>query len=158
MKPLSEIQDHTEAAAILAEEFAALNWNATHATGGHLATDESGWKHYAWQVNFCPPQKGVISLPYKCGTGHVTKVNKNSTWQTPRPIPPKPCEVLACYCRDYRDSDCAFDSWCDEFGYNQDSRKAFNIYEECRAAGPKLKAMGLNREQIARFAALSAML
>lgn len=156
MKPISEIQDHIEAAAILAEEFAALNWHATNVTGGMLATDESGWEHYAWQVNFCPPQKGIISLPYKCGTGHATKAR--AAWQTPRPIPPKPCEVLACYCRDYQDSDCAFDSWCDEFGYDQDSRKAFGIYEECRAIGPKLRAMGLSREQIARFADLSSML
>ncbi len=161
MKPISEIQDHIEAATVLAEEFAALNWNATNVTGGMLATDENGWKHYAWQVNFCPPQKGVISLPYKCGTGHA-KIKK-SGWKDPRfdtitPIAPKPCEVLACYCRDYRDSDCAFDSWCDEFGYASDSRKAFGIYEECRATGAKLKAMGLNREQIARFADLSSML
>lgn len=156
MKPIPEIQDHNEAASILADEFKALKWNATNVTGGILATDESGWKHYAWQVNFCPPQKGIISLPYKCGTGHVTKTK--AAWQAPRPIPPKPCEVLACYCRDWMDSDCAFDSWCDSLGYDSDSRKVFAIYEECRAIGPKLKAMGLNLEQIARFADLSSML
>ena len=156
MKPTTEIKDHTEAASILAKEFALLEWNATNVTGGHLATDESGWEHYAWQVNFCPPQKGIIPLLFKCGTGHVTKTR--AAWQTPRPIPPKPCEVLACYCRDYRDSDCAFDSWCDEFGYDSDSRKALAIYDGCRAIGPKLQKMGLTRSQIQKFAELSAML
>lgn len=156
MKPLEEIADYKEAAQILADEFAALNWNGTTVTGGHLTTDSDNWEHYAWTVNFAPPGKPIVSLNYKCGTGHVTKIK--SRFVTPRPIPPKAAEVLACHCRDYTDSDCAFDEWAETFGYDTDSRKALAMYDECRAAGPKLRALGLTREQIARFAALSSML
>lgn len=154
MKTIEEIADYKEAAQILAAEFAALNWNGTTVTGGHLTADPDNWKHYAWTVNFAPPSKPVVSLSYKCGTAHAVKPK----FGTPRPIPPKPAEVLACYCRDYADSDCAFDEWADTFGYDTDSRKALALYDECRAAGPKLRALGLTRAQIARFAALSAML
>lgn len=156
MKAIEEIADHTEAAQTLADEFAALNWDGTTVTGGHLATGDDNWQHYAWTVNFAPPSKPIVSLTYKCGIGHVTKIK--SHFVTPRPIPPKAAEVLACYCRDYTDSDCAFDEWAVTFGFDTDSRKALAIYDECRAAGPKLRALGLTRAQITRFAALSSML
>lgn len=156
MKPIEEIADHKEAAQIIADEFAALNWHGTDVTGGHLTTDGDNWTHYAWAVHFAPPGKPTVSLNYKCGTGHVTKTK--SRFIPPRPIPPKPAEVLACYCRDFEDSDCAFDEWAGNYGYDTDSRKALATYESCRAAGPKLRALGLTREQIARFAALSSLL
>lgn len=66
--------------------------------------------------------------------------------------------MLACYCRDWTDSDCAFDEWASTFGYDTDSRKALATYEQCREAGPKLRALGLSRAQIERFAGLSALL
>jgi hypothetical protein len=163
MKPISEILDHKEAAEILAAEFAALGWHATSTTGGHLAEDGEGWKHYAWQVNLCPPYKAPVSLNYKCGTAHVYPQYKNKKTQQRHPFagkpkPPAPAEVLACYCRDWMDSNCAFDEWAANFGYDTDSRKAFSIYESCREAGPKLLALGLSREQLQRFADLSSLL
>ena len=161
MKPIEDIADHKEAAQILADEYAALNWHGTTITGGHVATDAENWKHYAWTVNFAPPSKAPVSMDYKCGMAHAKR--KKSGWSDPRfdivtPIPPKAAEVLACYCRDFTDSDCAFDEWAENFGYDTDSRKALATYESCRAAGPKLRALGLTREQIARFAALSSLL
>jgi hypothetical protein len=162
MKPISEIADHKEAAQILADEYNALGWHSTTITGGHLVTDDD-WKHYTWQVNFCPPCKPPVSVSYKCGTGHVYPLYRNEKTQfrhpfAGKPKPPAPAEVLACYCRDWQESSCAFDEWAETFGYDNDSRKAFAVYEACRAAGPKLRALGLTREQIARFADLSSML
>ena len=157
MKPISEISDHKEAAEILAAEFAALGWHTTNVIGGHLAEDGEGWKHYAWQVNFCPPCKAPVSLAYKCGTAHVYPKTAHFGIRG-KPKPPAPAEVLACYCRDWTESNCAFDEWAANFGYDTDSRKAFSIYESCREAGPKLRALGLSREQLQRFADLSNLL
>jgi hypothetical protein len=157
MKPLSDISDYKEAAEILAAEFAALGWHSTNVTGGHLAEDGDIWKHYAWQVNFAPPCKSVISLPYKCGTGHVFPKTASFAIRG-KPKPPAPAEVLASYCRDWTDSDCAFDEWAANYGYDTDSRKALATYEQCREAGFKLRALGLSRAQIERFAGLSSML
>ena len=156
MKTISEISDHKEAAQILADEYAALGWHATTVTGGHFVKYDE-WPHYAWQVNFCPPCKTPVSMSYKCGTGHVFPKTASFAIRG-KPKPPAAAEVLACYCRDWQDSDCAFDEWAETFGYDTDSRKAFATYEACRAVGPKLRALGLTREQITRFADLSSML
>lgn len=157
MKPIEDIADHKEAAQILADEYAALNWHGTTATGGHITTDAEKWKHYAWTVHFAPPSKAPVSMDYKCGTAHVYPKTAHFGIRG-KPKSPAPAEVLASYCRDWQDSDCAFDEWADNFGYDTDSRKALATYESCRAAGPKLRALGLTREQIARFAALSSLL
>jgi hypothetical protein len=163
MKPLTEITDYKEAAEILASEFDALGWHKTNVVGGHLLAEVEGWKYFAWEVIFCPPSKAPVSLAYKCGVGHVYPLYKNEKTQLRHPFagkpkPPAPAEVLACYCRDWTDSNCAFDEWADTFGYDTDSRKALSTYEQCREAGPKLRALGLSRAQIERFAGLSALL
>lgn len=102
-------------------------------------------------------------MSYKCGMAHAFPKYKNEKTQLSHPFagkpkPPTAAEVLACHCRDWQESDCAFDEWAGAFGYDTDSRKALATYEACRAAGPKLRALGLTREQIARFADLSSML
>lgn len=156
MRPIEEIEDYKEAAQILADEFAALGWHKTIVLGTHLVQDKE-WPHYAWTVIFAPPYKAPVALPYKCGTGHVYPQNAPYKLRG-KPKPPAAAEVLACYCRSLLDSDCAFDEWAENFGYDPDSRQALRTYDECRATGPKLRALGLTREQIARFAALSALL
>lgn len=151
MKTISEISDHKEAAEILAAEFAALGWNATKVHGGHLAEDDKGWRHYAWTVEIAPPCKPHVFLDWKCGVGHVDKFK--------RPTPPKASEVLARYCTEYLEAKAqSFEDWADCFGYDQDSRSAFRIYEDCLAHGKKLLSLGLSREQLQRFADLSNLL
>lgn len=157
MKTIEDIADYKEAAQILSDEYAALNWHGTTITGGHATTDADNWKHYAWTVHFAPPYKAPVSMDYKRGMAHVYPKNMPFAIRG-KPKPPAPAEVLACYCRDWQESDCAFDDWAETFGYDTDSRKALATYESCRAAGPKLRALGLTREQIARFAALSSLL
>lgn len=155
MKAIQEIEDHKEAAAILNQEFADLNWNGTKCHGGHLSRDEGKWNHYAWQVAFAPPCKSVVFFDWKCGTAHAVKLRFGPA----KPIPPNPAEVLGRCCADYLSAaHSSFPEWAAEFGYDEDSRKAFRIYEDCHAIGSKLQALGLRREQIERFADLANML
>lgn len=151
MKAIEEIEDYKEAAAILDTEYADLNWHGTQIHGGHLATDDTGWKHYAFQVAFQPPSKAPVFFAWKNGTGHVDKLK--------RPTKPNPAEVLGRVCSDYLSAESeSFPSWAANFGYDEDSRKAHRIYEDCQALGPKLRALGITSSQIQRFANLAEML
>jgi hypothetical protein len=152
MKQIQEIADHKEAAQILDAEYSALNWNATKVHGGHRSRDNEGWEHFTWQVAFVPPYKTAQFFDWKSGIGVV--------WpKTNTPKAPNPAEVLARCCADYGEADhSSFADWAATFGYEEDSRKAFRVYEACQELGPKLKALGLSREQIQRFADLSSML
>jgi hypothetical protein len=145
MKNTDEIADYKEAAEILHTEFAALNWHETKVHGGHLTQDESGWKHRAYSIEFAPPSNARAFFDWKSGTGIERK--------------PILSEVLARCCADYLSAaPVSFSDFAAEFGYDEDSRKAFRIYEECQQIGPRLQKLGLTRQQIERFAALANML
>jgi len=145
MKNINEIADYKEAAEILDAEYAALNWHGTKVHGGHLAQDESGWGHRAYTIEFAPPCKAHAFFDWKAGTGIKGK--------------PNPAEVLGRCCADYLSAaGVSFAGFAAEFGYDEDSRKAFRVYEECQQIGPRLQKLGLTRQQIERFAALANML
>jgi hypothetical protein len=157
MKTLEEIADYKEAAVILDAEYSALNWHGTQIHGGHLATDDSGWKHYAFQVAFQPPSKTPVFFDWSSGTGNVVKARDGKTILGPKK--PNPAEVLGRVCADYLSAESeSFPSWAANFGYDEDSRKAHRIYEDCQALGPKLRALGITSAQIQRFGALADML
>lgn len=167
MKTLDQITDYKEAASILNEEYSALNWHGTAIHGGHLATDDSGWKHYAFQVAFQPPSKAPVSFDWKNGTGHVYPEKQRSKINgivsrhplAGKPFKPNPAEVLGRVCADYLSAAHeTFPDWAANFGYDEDSRKAHRIYEDCQALGSKLRALGLTSAQIQRFGALAEML
>ena len=155
MKPINEIADHKEAAEILNAEYAALNWHGTKSHGGHLSEDDQKWKYFAWQVAFAPPSKPVVFFDWKAGTGHA---HKKGPFQG-KPIAPNPAEVLGRCCADYESvKHSSFADWASEFGYDEDSRKAFRVYEDCHAIGSKLQTLGLSRAQVQRFGDLANML
>jgi hypothetical protein len=158
MKALEEIQDYKEAAEILAAEFSALDWrNGTQIHGGHIMIDGDGWKHYAFSVGFHPTGKIPVFFDWKSGVGNVIKARDGKTVLGPKK--PDPAEVLGRVCADYTSTiNASFEEWADDFGYDQDSRKAFRIYEDCQALGLKLRALGLTSAQITRFGALANML
>lgn len=61
-------------------------------------------------------------------------------------IPTKPNidDVLYSLVMDSRYLYESFDDWCDNFGYDSDSKKAFSIYEDCIKNAKKLKALNIN--------------
>jgi hypothetical protein len=70
---------------------------------------------------------------------------------------PNPAEVLASVCREGLDADESFESWCGNFGYEEDSRKAEAIYRQCTDNGKKARRL-LSPANFAKFADLSARL
>lgn len=77
-----------------------------------------------------------------CETGYMHKLIEN--WQRPiirktRVAEPLLKDVLYCLCLDAQVLNCAtFEEWANEYGYDQDSRKAEGIYRECIAQSLKL--------------------
>ncbi len=53
---------------------------------------------------------------------------------------PSAADVLACLCSDARAGDQSFESFCSEFGYEQDSRKAEATHKACARMAKKLPA------------------
>lgn len=159
MKAIADITDYHEAADILSQEFAELNI-PVKIHGGHLATGDDGWKHFAWQVEYTnPTSKKSILLDWKAGTGHVTQTRFDKIYRLPgKPTPPKPAEVLAAVCREYLDAREPFEEWAANFGYDSDSRAAERIYFTCQGHKRNLDTLGLTFAQVRRFAELSALL
>jgi hypothetical protein len=54
-----------------------------------------------------------------------------------KPIPPNVASMLHSLISDSSACNESFSSWCDNFGYDSDSRKALSIYEACQENGDK---------------------
>ncbi len=53
----------------------------------------------------------------------------------------KPIEVLARACSDAKSSDCAFESWCADFGGDSDSISSLETYRSCQTEGLKARRL-----------------
>jgi hypothetical protein len=86
--------------------------------------DGRPWEHDAWSVAFTRSGKQPLALPYKTGTGHRSK-------EFGRPNAPHAADVLhSIVCDDTRGA--SFAEWCADFGYDEDSRRALAVYEQCQ--------------------------
>lgn len=54
-----------------------------------------------------------------------------------RPAIPKVADVIQSLASDIANLPCTFGAWCDNLGYDPDSRKAYSIYEACLSAHEK---------------------
>ena len=77
------------------------------------------------------------SFEYFTGTGH-RKPKKNSWDKTPVPVAPHMAGVLHSLILDSSACGESFDEWCDNFGYDTDSRKALETYLACQANAAKI--------------------
>lgn len=157
--------DHRDAAQRLDKALAESGIRHT-ITGGDLR-EENGWKHFSWCVQLratSPTASAVQYIDWKCGTGHVTK--PQADWQTPKPIPPNPAEVLGTCCRNYAEARDAggFEPWSTKYYGDLDAlpygevRQHRATYDACLELGDKLKALGLTREEIDALAQVAACL
>lgn len=55
-----------------------------------------------------------------------------------KPAAPHPAEVLHSIILDSSANDQSFARWCDDYGYDEDSRKAYATYEACQKNADKL--------------------
>jgi hypothetical protein len=80
-----------------------------------------------------------ISFDYYTGAGMRYK----DGFKEGRPIAPKIKDVVYSLLADSSAIYQSFHDWCNDFGYDEDSRKALNIYLACQANAVKLQRTGL---------------
>lgn len=77
------------------------------------------------------------SFDYFTGSGLV--INTQKIYQNERPKTPSLKDVLYSLVMDSDACEMPFDSWCSNFGYNTDSRKALETYLACQENTLKLR-------------------
>lgn len=122
------------------------------------ATKRDDWECDEWRVSF----KGSridFSTEYFTGIGHrvdtpITKMARQSlkgcsvnsvAWQNMlkgmKAVAPSAASVLYSLMSDARAIDESFIDWCENFGYDSDSRKALAMYEACCESGRKMRKL-----------------
>lgn len=87
---------------------------------------DGDWRCDQWRVTLSN-KMGQWTTDYFTGLGH-RKVNK---WKESKPVKPDVLGVLHSLFMDAQIADQNFIDWCADFGYSDDSMKAFNIYKQC---------------------------
>lgn len=127
------------------EKTPSLNWQIEISKG-------------SWVVFTSQYTQGVGNLPgYKFSQSHLMyyhdavkgacetgRWNPNIGGLQSKLQAPKIADVLHCLLVDATAIDYSFEDWCGEFGYDTDSRKAFQMYETCVQTGLTLRRMGID--------------
>lgn len=126
-----------------------VTYAVTLSEKGH---DKDGWECDAWRVTFSRG-KSSFPCPYYTGIGHrvVPELARAVYNVSPRqaydcaardkaavPTAPRAASVLYSLLLDARAADMSFPDWCWEFGYDDDSHKAFDTYMQCCDIGRDL--------------------
>lgn len=90
--------------------------------------------------------KTWLRFDYFTGTGH-RRPNKQGDKM---PVPANPAGVLSCIITDADAGDMSFSAWCAEYGYSDDSIKAFDAYRSCCETDKKLLSV-FSRAQIEKL-------
>jgi hypothetical protein len=96
-----------------------------------LKVNSDGSKNYLWRVSL---KRGaeLVRIEFHCGTAHV----KDGV-----PTPPKLQDVIYSLIMDWQGGRETFKDFCACFGYDEDSRKAYKIWEACKKSGEKLQKL-----------------
>lgn len=70
-----------------------------------------------------------------------------------KPVNPSAADVLYCLLSDAEAADCSFSDWCDSFGADSDSIKAFRTYQACELTGQEMRRI-FTRDQMAELRAI----
>lgn len=99
-------------------------------------TNKDDWECYHYEVQLRNYITGnTHTLDYYMGLGHTVK-HLGQPEQTS--VPPLPfCVLNSIYLEDTRGE--GFEDWCNEYGYNTDSRKALATYLQCQEQTRKFK-------------------
>ena len=90
---------------------------------------QDGWEHHAYTVKLTNPATGAtIETPWKQGYGIETSPTDT------------PAEVLDSLLADAWGFTEDFEEWASEYGYDSDSRKAYQIWEQVRDQRPAVVA------------------
>lgn len=122
-------------------------------------TKRDDWECDAWKVAFTKAGPDMIagdsaSFDFHTGLGNRSPQPKPTDggpaprphtlmWEEleakRKPVAPHAADVLACLLSDSGAVGVAFSEWCDEFGYESDSRKALDTYLACQETYLKLR-------------------
>lgn len=126
-----------------------------------LSCNDTNWQHDLWDI--------VINgqrFEYKTGTGHrkIKPDFKNGFFHGRRysldtienctmPVLPKIDDILYSLFSDSIAINSNFDDWCDDYGYDDDSRSALDTFNQCIDNTKKLmSALSINRDQLIELA------
>lgn len=89
--------------------------------------------------------KGALPAP-KCGKNAIAYIE----WEKRnlKPVNPHPADILYCLLSDAEAIDTSFSNWCDHFGYDEDSRKAFDTYTQCGNIGKQIRKVFSHKQVI----------
>lgn len=115
-----------------------------------IAKKSDDWRQTAFQwLVFINGQQ----FDFFTGSGRVIK-SKHS-WVEDKPKPPSLDDVLHSLVMDSEAENMSFEDWCNDFGYNMDSRKALDVYLACQHNTTLLRKAGVNiateRERLADY-------
>lgn len=111
------MKTHEEARAKLREMFETLNLKASVSKPTVVGRGARQYNVTIWYDCVGPTDRHTYS--YSMGAG--------------LDYPPDPAEVLACVCREWLDAQIPFEGWASSCGYDPDSRKAEQVWSDCRA-------------------------
>lgn len=152
-KQLSEIEQNVQSFL----DAAGVVFNAVYQ--GESKDDE--WQRDDWLCKFNKDGLIQAGFEYHTGIGHreYPKVFLPEKFYNPRciaaveqenrkqPVFPCAASVLYCLISDAEALDTSFEYWCDDYGCDNDSLKAFNTYQQCCNIGKQLKRV-FTREEI----------
>ena len=98
---------------------------------------ENEWKHYSYLVGIRLLDEVIHDIPWKQGTGHVYKPSRGA----PLLEHPEVEDVVYSLVLDADACSQTFDEWCNNYGYNNDSRKALAMYLKCQELGTKIRRL-----------------
>lgn len=128
-------------------DFSALPIKVDY-VGKAVDTDDGcEWPHFLWNVTISY-KSGFWAFPYKCGMGHIEKkpgalpmpnppyrkgTIAYAEWEARNTRPKKPSnsDIMYSILTDAEAGNLSFNEWCDNYGYSNDSVKAFNTYQTC---------------------------
>lgn len=97
--------------------------------------NDNGWHRHCWKTYLYIDGIQVYECDYS--KGMAFSINDTPTTQ----------EIIVGMRNDEMHSDETFEGWCASFGYDEDSRKAFAIYEACQKVSQVYQSIFTIEEQ-----------
>ncbi len=105
------------------------------------------WGHFAWVCEFTRIGKpDTVQFNYKMGLGHIVR-SKRPEYIPDKPKAPSAADLLYSVLLDASYSAITFEDFCNNLGYDTDSRKALETYLLCQENGKKLGEIFTNAEE-----------
>lgn len=93
---------------------------------------------------------GISTCPWKPVPRFPATLDGELMAQNSRPTHPKAINVLYCLALDASAAADTFEDFCDNFGYDTDSRSALEMYLACQEIGGKLRRAGVDMAELQR--------